>query len=105
MVGDHEHIKNLERRIEVLEKTAARLLLSVKVEKAEDKESIEDDPVRCGICQEAISPIKLSTPKAISDWDKERPAERAREISFNHCGRTWLIGTNGEPLDCGPEEF
>lgn len=64
--------------------------------------------VKCGKCGKFISPIKLKIPVAISEWDKspdrsewDRTYNVKRDISFNCCGRTWLMDYNEKPLDCG----
>jgi hypothetical protein len=62
----------------------------------------ENEPlVTCGICHKVISAVKIS-PAMISPWDKEN-SRAWRKVSFNCCGRTWLIGNDDEPFDAGPE--
>ena len=60
--------------------------------------------VICGRCGKRIIPVKIHPPRAVCEWDIASGI--TRDISFNCCGRTWLIdaGTRDrKTIDCGPE--
>jgi hypothetical protein len=66
-------------------------------------EGCEVQLVRCGLCGNTITPIKVDPPKPVSEWDRENGY--VRDHSYNCCGRRWLINQSlNKSVDCG-EQF